>query len=132
METTQIEKAKLEFAIEQLEQHIVHPMKPGYRRHDVMDKIKELKGQLKSLSIMEDKEITILVQTDKSCEMARVSIDGIGVMEGNFWDFHPGCHGINEYGDFNGFDSLALRILFKLTKEGKKAKIIKERYKIDY
>lgn len=41
-----LEKAKLEFAIEQLEQHIVHPMKPGYRRHDVMDKIKELKSQL--------------------------------------------------------------------------------------
>jgi len=37
MGTTQIEKAKLEFA-----------MKPGYRRHDVMDKIKELKDQLKS------------------------------------------------------------------------------------
>lgn len=41
-----LEKAKLEFAIHQLEQHIVHPMKPGYRRHDVMDKIKELKSQL--------------------------------------------------------------------------------------
>jgi hypothetical protein len=41
-----IEKVKLEFAIEQLEQHIVHPMKPGYRRHDIMAKIKELKAQL--------------------------------------------------------------------------------------
>jgi hypothetical protein len=107
-------------------------MKPGYRRHDVMDKIKELKGQLKSLSIMENKEITILVQTDGSCEMARVSIDDKCVMQGNFWDFHPGCHGINEYGDFNGFDSLSVKILLKLTKEGKKAKIIKKRYKFDY
>ncbi len=128
----ELEKAKLEFAIQQLEQHIVHPMKPGYRRHDVMDKIKELKSQLKSIIDAENKEIIILVQTDGSCEMARVSIDGVGVMEGNFWDFHPGCHGINEYGDFNGFDSLALKILFKLTKEGKKAKIIKKRYKFDY
>jgi hypothetical protein len=41
-----IEKVKLEFAIEHLEQHIVHPMKHGYRRHDIMAKIKELKAQL--------------------------------------------------------------------------------------
>jgi hypothetical protein len=46
MTQQQIEKEKLEFAIAQLEQHIVHPMKPGYRRHDVMDKIKELKTQI--------------------------------------------------------------------------------------
>jgi hypothetical protein len=45
----ELEKAKLEFAISQLEQHIVHPMKPGYRRHDILDKIKELKSQLESL-----------------------------------------------------------------------------------
>ena len=58
---TELEKAKLEFAIHQLEQHIVHPMKPGYRRHDIMDKIKELKAQLKSLPVEEEKVITILV-----------------------------------------------------------------------
>jgi len=43
------ERIKLEFAISQLEQHIVHPMKPGYRRHDILDKIKELKLQLEAL-----------------------------------------------------------------------------------
>ena len=43
------ERIKLEFAISQLEQHIVHPMKPGYRRHDILDKIKELKSQLEAL-----------------------------------------------------------------------------------
>jgi hypothetical protein len=64
--------------------------------------------------------------------MARVSIDGKVVMEGNFWDFHPGCHGINEYGDFYGFDDLAIKILLKLTNEGKKAKIIKEKYTYKY
>ena len=129
---TKLEKAKLEFAIQQLEQHIVHPMKPGYRRHDVMDKIKELKSQLKEISKIEEKEILILIETDRSCEMARVSIDGKGVMEGNFWDFHPGCHGINEYGEFGGFDDLAIKILLKLTKDGKKAKIIKEKYNYKY
>jgi hypothetical protein len=128
METTQIEKAKLEFAIEQLEQHIVHPMKPGYRRHDVMDKIKELKSQLESL-LVEEEGILILIETDRSCEMARVSIDGKCVMEGNFWDFHPGCHGINEYGEFAGFDDLAMKILFKLGRSGNKAIIFKKEYK---
>jgi hypothetical protein len=80
----------------------------------------------------EAKEIIILVQTDGSCEMARVSIDGKGVMEGNFWDFHPGCHNINAYGDFGNCDGLAIKILLKLTNEGKKAKIIKEKYKYAY
>lgn len=27
-----------------LEQHITHPMKPGYRRSDIMKRIKELKS----------------------------------------------------------------------------------------
>jgi hypothetical protein len=80
----------------------------------------------------EEKEIIILVQTNGSCEMARVSIDGVVVMEGNFWDFHPECHNINEYGDFENCDDLAIKILLKLTKEGKKAKIVKEKYKFDY
>jgi hypothetical protein len=80
----------------------------------------------------EEKEIIILVQTDGSCEMARVSIDDKSVMEGNFWDFHPGCHNINAYGDFGNCDGLAIKILLKLTNEGKKAKIIKKKYKFDY
>lgn len=28
--------------IEELKKHIVHPMKPGYRRHDIINRIKEL------------------------------------------------------------------------------------------
>jgi hypothetical protein len=30
--------------ITELEKHIVHPMKPGYRRHDILNKIKQLKN----------------------------------------------------------------------------------------
>ena len=30
-------------AIDELEKHVVHPKKPGYRRHDILNKIKELK-----------------------------------------------------------------------------------------
>jgi hypothetical protein len=35
-------KAMKEFAISQLQQHIEHPTKPGYKRHDILEKIKEL------------------------------------------------------------------------------------------
>jgi hypothetical protein len=86
---------------------------------------------METLNNKGEKEIIILVQSDRSCEMAAVAIDDKCVMSGNFWDFHPGCHGINEYGEFGGHDDLAIRILLKLTKEGKKAKIIKESYKFN-
>jgi hypothetical protein len=32
-----------------LKQHIEHPTKPGYRRHDVLNSIKEFQQQLKQL-----------------------------------------------------------------------------------
>lgn len=31
------------FTIQELEKHIEHPSKPGYRRHDILDKIKQYK-----------------------------------------------------------------------------------------
>ena len=44
-----VERQKLEFAIEQLKEHIEHPTKPGYKRHDVLAKIKELEKKLSKL-----------------------------------------------------------------------------------
>lgn len=35
----------------------------------------------------------ILIEKDEAVEMARVSINGEWLMQGNYWDFHPGCHG---------------------------------------
>jgi flagellar biosynthesis chaperone FliJ len=35
--------------IDVLRQHIEHPTKPGYRRHDVLNSIKKLEQQLKQL-----------------------------------------------------------------------------------
>lgn len=43
----QIEIIKAQIDI--LSKHTEHPKKPGYRRHDVLDSIKELKQQLKQL-----------------------------------------------------------------------------------
>lgn len=46
--TKDVEKAMEDYArfkvIEELQKHIEHPMKPGYRRHDIINRIKELKG----------------------------------------------------------------------------------------
>jgi hypothetical protein len=78
---------------------------------------------------MEEKEIIISVLVDRSCDMAKVSIDDKCVMAGNFWDFHPGCHGINQYGDFYGFDDLAIKIMRKFNSIGRKARITKGTYK---
>lgn len=35
----------------------------------------------------------VLVETDADRDMARLSVNGTPVMEGNSRDFHPGCHG---------------------------------------
>jgi hypothetical protein len=78
---------------------------------------------------MEEKETIISVLVDRSCDMAKVSIDDKCVMSGNFWDFHPGCHGINQYGDFYGFDDLAIKIMRKFNNIGRKARITEGTYK---
>jgi hypothetical protein len=78
---------------------------------------------------MGEKEIIISILVDRSCDMARVSMDEKLVMEGNFWDFHPGCHGINDYGNFYGFDDLAIKMMGKFKLDGKKSIIIKGEYK---
>jgi len=33
-------------AIEELKKHIEHPTKPGYKRHDILNKIKQLENEL--------------------------------------------------------------------------------------
>lgn len=44
-----IYKLHLQSQIDLLKEVIEHPMKPGYRRHDVLDKIKILEKQLTKL-----------------------------------------------------------------------------------
>lgn len=44
-----VQAEKIRAQIEVLESHIEHPRKPGYKRHDVIDTIKELNKQLKEL-----------------------------------------------------------------------------------
>lgn len=41
-----IRLAKIQAKIEELEKHVEHPTKPGYRRKDIIKKIEDLKKQL--------------------------------------------------------------------------------------
>ncbi len=51
------------------------------------------------------KKNVVKVNVDAGCKMAEVRVNNKVVMLGNFWDFHPGCHGIDLR--FQGHDSLA-------------------------
>ena len=61
----------------------------------------------------------IKVQTDQCSSMAKVSLDDKVIMEGNFNDFHPECHGIHTYGNFNGHIGLSTAIWFYLLQKKK-------------
>lgn len=56
----------------------------------------------------------IIVGIDEASEMAYVSLNDKCIMEGNWWDFHPNCHGIHEYGEFNSYMELAIAISAKV------------------
>lgn len=56
----------------------------------------------------------ITIRTDEASEMALVELNDKCIMMGNFWDFHPNCMGIREYGDFNSYTQLAMAIQKKL------------------
>jgi len=45
--TRKIKKLHLQSQIDLLSQFVEHPTKPGYRRHDVLEKINELENKLK-------------------------------------------------------------------------------------
>lgn len=70
----------------------------------------------------------INLKVDDYSEMATIYLDNKVIMTGNFWDFHPGCHGITEWGDFRGYTGLIRAISEKLGKKGETVKLIKENY----
>lgn len=75
------------------------------------------------------KMLPVTMLLDSSCDMASVLVDGECVMEGNFHDFYPGCHGITKYGDFRGPLSLAAAVASKLRRKGHKVSIWRQRAK---
>lgn len=67
---------------------------------------------------MKKKQHEILIEVDQSCEMARVSVDGELIMEGNFWDFKPTTNGLWHYGKFTCYNSLGGCIYSTMVKAG--------------
>lgn len=57
---------------------------------------------------------TITICLDEDSEMACVDLNNKCIMMGNFWDFHPNCHGIHEYGDFSSYTQLAMAVQSKV------------------
>jgi len=47
--------------------------------------------------IIKGKSNSINVYMDYSCKMSSVTLNGSIIYEGNFWDYHPGCHDIYEF-----------------------------------
>lgn len=75
----------------------------------------------------------VLIERDKSCEMAKVSVDGHPVMHGNYWDFHKYCHGGWFYSlakrnfDFTNSKGLAEILQKELKLAGSESCVIEER-----
>lgn len=59
----------------------------------------------------------VLIRVDRSCDMAEVEVNGKCIMMGNFWDFHPGCHGFDL--KFRGYEDLADLFISALAHQGK-------------
>lgn len=73
--------------------------------------------------------VTITLKEDNTCEMASV-YDNLGNgMEGNFWDFHNGCHGLYQFKQFNSVSEF-INILKEFHEaNGEYVEIIKTTYK---
>ena len=68
---------------------------------------------------MESKIVTITIKIDDSCSMAHVS-DGLKEgLEGNFHDFHNGCHGDFHLPEFNTVEEYVRVLEEKHRNEGK-------------
>lgn len=61
----------------------------------------DLKGKTKKNNV-------IYLGVDKSCDMAFVQLNKKTILLGNFWDFHPGCHGHTFA--FRGYEDLVNQI----------------------
>jgi hypothetical protein len=71
---------------------------------------------------------TIRVRQDESCEMAEVYLDDKYIMGGNYWDFHSGCHGIYEYGEFKDLNELRYNLQIYQELKGFLVEVIYEEY----
>lgn len=69
---------------------------------------------------------TIKIMIDRSCDMERVEVNGVEIMEGNSHDFHPGCHGM-DLPSFNSSSELAKLFDGMFKSSGKESEIVVDR-----
>lgn len=69
---------------------------------------------------------TIKIMIDRSCDMERVEVNGVEIMEGNSHDFHPGCHGM-DLPSFNSSSDLAKLFDGMFKSSGKESEIVVDR-----
>jgi len=71
----------------------------------------------------------VIIERDETCRMARIRVSGRCVMEGNTWDFYPGCHGGWHYelaarhGGYKGADGMALALSQAITESGRRCRV---------
>ena len=82
----------------------------------------DLKEKIKKTNV-------IYLGVDKSCDMAVVELNQKTILFGNFWDFHPGCHGHTFA--FRGYQELVIKIKSYLESIGNSV-TIKEDYNWKY
>lgn len=61
------------------------------------NKIKCVMNLLKTIIELQTDKNAVQLFTDPSCEMAKVLFNGECIFEGNYWDFHPGCYGDDDF-----------------------------------
>jgi len=72
------------------------------------------------------KNNTVTIKIDRSCDMERVEVNGVEIMEGNSHDFHPGCHGM-ALPSFNSSSELARLFDGMFKSNGKESEIVVDR-----
>ena len=75
--------------------------------------------------------VKITIKVDSSCDMACVSDGKNECMEGNFWDFHNGCHGYYHLDNFTSYKTYAEVLKKYHENRGETVEIIKETYRYD-
>jgi len=81
-------------------------------------------------SMVKDKNV-ILLRQDYSCEMAEVQLNGQQVFLGNYWDYHPGCHGniMPAKYQWDGREGFVNALTLYIKDRGKKVSVKRKEYK---
>ncbi len=69
--------------------------------------------------------------TDYSCNMEAICLDDKCIGEGNFWDFHNGGAGSDEYGDYDNSAEYIKNICIHFGKKNENVILIKTNYKYE-